>query len=126
MEKKTNMAELMFFVVPVFVLSVFFYVFYSIIKQKIEDDRSPVLRVEATVLTKRVNVSTSNHHHSHGTGNNRLHSSTSTRYYVTFEFAGGERKEFIVRGDEYGLLVERDYGYLTYQGSRFKGFEIVS
>ena len=35
----------------------------------------------------------------------------------------GERKEFHVSGKEYGLLAEGDSGKLTFQGTRYKGFE---
>ncbi|MDI9540875.1 MAG: DUF2500 domain-containing protein [Bacillota bacterium] len=121
------MSEAVFLFASVFIIGVFIYSVYSLISQKIKDDRSPVLRAKATVVAKRVEVSTSSNIHHHGTGNiHHNHISTSTSYYVTFELDSGERKEFSVYGDEYGLLVEKDYGYLTYQGSRFKGFEIMS
>ncbi|NLZ76213.1 MAG: DUF2500 domain-containing protein [Erysipelotrichia bacterium] len=118
----------MFVVVPIFVLAIFVFVAYNLISQKIKDDRSPILKVEATVVAKRINTSTSSNFHHHGTNSmhHHHHTSTNTRHYVTFELTNGERKEFNVWGNEYGLLVENDYGYLTYQGSRFKGFEIIS
>ena len=50
-------------------------------------------------------------------------SSSSTNYYITFEFENGERKELYVRPNQYGLIVVGDTGTLTYQGTRFKGFE---
>lgn len=114
--------------IPLLVIGVFIYAAYSIISQKIKDDRSPIVREQATVVAKRLNVSTdsslnydgsSNHHH-------HRHYTSDTVYYVTFQLASGERKELVVRGDEYGMLVEKDFGYLTHQGSRFKGFEIIS
>lgn len=49
-------------------------------------------------------------------------SSSSTDYFLTFEFDTGERLEFEVRGKEYGLLAEGDAGTLTFQGTRYKGF----
>ncbi len=121
------MFEVMFAIVPILVLGFFIFIGYSIISQKIKDDRSPIIRTEATVVTKRISVSTdSNFDHGTGSGRQHYYSSTDTNYYVTFELASGERKEFYVYGNEYGLLVEKDRGYLTYQGSRFKGFEIIS
>ncbi|MGI6607906.1 MAG: DUF2500 domain-containing protein [Erysipelotrichaceae bacterium] len=121
------MFEFVFMIVPVFVLGVFIFIAYNLISQKIKNDKSPILRVEATVIAKRINVSTGSHHHRHVAGSApHYHSSTSTSHYVTFELADGERKEFLVYGKEYGLLIEKDRGYLTYQGTRFKGFEIIS
>ena len=117
------MFEFMFALVPLLILGVFIFTAYTLISQKIKDDASPILRVLATVTAKRINVST--HNHTTGT-NHHNHTSTSTSHYVTFELESGERKEFHVYGKEYGLLVEKDYGFLTYQGSRFKGFEIIS
>ncbi|HPX32072.1 MAG TPA: DUF2500 domain-containing protein [Erysipelotrichaceae bacterium] len=117
----------MFVVVPMFILAVFIFIGYRLISQKIKDDRSPIIKTEATVVAKRTNISTSTGLHHSGTRmHHHHHTSTSTSYYVTFEMANGERKEFHVWGEEYGLIVENDYGYLTYQGSRFKGFEIIS
>lgn len=48
--------------------------------------------------------------------------STSTSYYATFEFSGGERKELEVGGGDYGQFAEGDLGQLTHQGTRFLGF----
>jgi hypothetical protein len=51
------------------------------------------------------------------------HSSSSTKYYVTFEFESGDRLELHVASNEYGYLVEGDMGKLTFQGTRYKNFE---
>lgn len=51
------------------------------------------------------------------------HMSTSTTYYATFEVNSGDRLEFKVRDTEYGMLVENDTGMLTFQGTRYLGFE---
>ncbi|WP_233516793.1 DUF2500 domain-containing protein [Paenibacillus curdlanolyticus] len=50
-------------------------------------------------------------------------SSASTSYYITFEFANRSRTEFRVTPQDYGLLAEGDFGYLSYKGTRFKGFD---
>ena len=71
----------------------------------------PVLTVPARLVSKRTRVS--------GGSND---ASASTWYYVTYELQSGERREFGVRGQEYGLLAEGDVGMLTYQGTRYKGF----
>lgn len=85
-----------------------------------KNNQAPVLTVNATVITKRTNVST--HHHHHG-NNHRMHTSSSTSYYVTFEVKSGDRIELMVSGQEFGMLVEGDYGELTFQGTRYKAFE---
>lgn len=81
------------------------------------NNRSPVLSVEATVVAKRVDVSHQTHHHEE-----HRHRSTSTSYHVTFELASADRMELSVSGREYGMLVEGDFGKLTFQGTRYKGF----
>ena len=87
-----------------------------------KNNQSPVLTVNAKVITKRTNVST---HHQHHGNNQGMHTSSSTSYYVTFEVKSGDRIELRVSGQEFGLLVEGDYGELTFQGSRYKSFERV-
>jgi hypothetical protein len=54
-----------------------------------------------------------------GSGN----SSTSTNYYLTFEFEDSSRQELPVSAKQFGLLVSGDQGELTYQGTRFKAFK---
>ena len=78
----------------------------------------------ARVVTKRQNTT----RHSHpaagdASGAHGFHSTTSTSYYVTFEVESGDRIEFAVRGQDYGMLVEGDTGRLSFQGTRFLGFE---
>lgn len=85
-----------------------------------KNNQSPVLTVNAKVIAKRTNVST--HHHHHG-NNHGMHTSSSTSYYVTFEVKSGDRIELMVSGQEFGMLVEGDYGELTFQGTRYKAFE---
>ena len=84
-----------------------------------QNNHSPRLTVDATVVTKRDHVS--HHHHNHGDG--AMHTTHSTTYYVTFQVESGDRMELQVNGSEYGMLVEGDYGKLTFQGSRYLGFE---
>jgi hypothetical protein len=49
--------------------------------------------------------------------------SSSSAYFVTFEADTGDRLELGVPDKEYGVLVEGDTGKLTFQGTRYKGFE---
>lgn len=61
-------------------------------------------------------------HHRHAGQNSHMHHSSSTRYYVTFEFTNGERIELLIPKNEIGMLVEGDIGILTFQGTRFISF----
>lgn len=119
---------IMFNIVPVIVIIGFIFVFGMIIvgavqgaKQWKRNNDSPVLNVEATLVTKRSDVSY--HHHNVGTDDMNHTTSSNTRYYATFEVASGDRLEFQIRNTEYGLLVEQDSGMLTFQGTRYLGFE---
>ena len=49
--------------------------------------------------------------------------STFTSYYVTFQVESGDRMEFEVDGSDYGLLMQGDIGKLSFQGTRYLGFE---
>ena len=90
------------------------------ISQWNKNNHSPRLTVPATVVSKRTNVS--HHHHSNGPDHG-VHHSTSTSYYVTFQVESGDRMELHMAGHQYGLLVEGDRGRLTFQGTRYLGFE---
>ena len=84
-------------------------------KEKRTNDNSPVLDVHATIVSKRQDVS------SYGSSENGRR--VDTTYYVTFQVESGDRIEFHVSGQEYGLLVEGDHGNLSFQGTRYLGFE---
>jgi hypothetical protein len=103
---------------------VFFIIFITIaikgIAQWNRNNHSPVLTVTARVIAKRANVS---HHTHHNANNVGMHHSTSTSYYVTFEFESGDRLELHVPHSEFGYLIEGDMGRLTFQGTRYKGFQ---
>lgn len=88
------------------------------ISQWNKNNHSPRLTVEATVVAKRMNVS----RHRNRAGAGHMTSASST-YYVTFEVESGDRMELHMLGHEYGLLVEGDRGRLTFQGTRYLGFE---
>ena len=87
------------------------------ISQWNKNNHSPRLTVDARVLAKRHNVSrrrSAGEHH---------HYRTVNTYFVTFEVASGDRMELQLQGHEYGLLIEGDTGKLTFQGTRYLGFE---
>ena len=119
---------LMSMVIPVIVVLGFFLVFGLIIfalirggAQWSKNNNSPVLTVSARIVAKRAAVS--NHTHHHGGGMSMHGAYSSTAYYVTFEVESRDRMELRVPDREYGLLAEGDTGRLTFQGTRFKGFE---
>lgn len=112
--------QIMFFLVFFLVIGVFVVTAVKGIGEWNKNNHSPRLTVPATVVSKRTNV-TRHHHHHHGTGHVG-HTSTSTTYYATFQFASGDRMELHVSGQEYGMLVEGDFGDLTFQGTRYLGF----
>ncbi|MET0017899.1 DUF2500 family protein [Oscillibacter sp.] len=118
---------LMFNIMPIFIGIMFIVVIGIFITRAVKgaqqwnkNNDSPVLTVDATVVSKRSDVS--HYHHNTGT-NNMSYTSSSTTYYVTFQVASGDRMEFMVRDTEYGMLVEQDTGKLTFQGTRYLGFE---
>lgn len=107
---------IMFFLMFALVFGVFIFVFVKEISQWRKNNASPRLTVPARVVSKRTNIS----HHRHG---NSHHVSTSHSYYATFQVDSGDRMELCLPGREFGLLVEGDQGLLTFQGTRFLGFE---
>jgi hypothetical protein len=75
-------------------------------------NQQPIETLPALVVAKRAHVWG-------GSGS----FSTSTTYYATFELSNGERCEFVVPNNIYGLLAEGDQGQLRVQGGRFKGYD---
>ena len=125
---------IMFSIVPVIVALGFILVFGLIVfkliqggSEWIKNNNSPVLTVVAKVVAKRMAVSRHNHHthhhNPHHPGHATHHTSSSTIYFVTFEVESGDRIELKVPDKEYGMLAEGDMGRLTFQGTRYKGFE---
>ena len=104
---------------PILFLVVLGMILYAIIGNILNgsriDNHSPRLTVPAAVVAKRTEVS---HHH---TDNTMMH--TFTTYYVTFQVESGDRMELTVSGSDYGMLVEGDIGKLSFQGTRYLGFE---
>ena len=114
-----DMFGIMFTIVFVLVIGTFIVTAIKGIGQWNKNNNSPRLTVPATVVSKRTNVT----RHHHGGANGHHHHHTSTTYYVTFQVESGDRMELHVAGHEYGMLVEGDHGHLTFQGTRYLGFE---
>ena len=74
----------------------------------VSNENSPVQRASATVIHMRRKKHLRTHHRS---------------YHVTFLAENGENIELRVKHDEYNAMAVGDKGTLTYQGTRYKGFE---
>jgi len=107
--------ENMFFIVFFLVLGIIVFSMIKSIGQWNKNNHSPRLTVEANVVAKRTHVSSDYM--------NNTHSHFSTVYYVTFQVESGDRIELKVDDREYGMLVEGDFGRLTFQGTRYISFQ---
>ena len=102
------------FIFPIFFILIVGFILFIIImgiKEWSKNNKQPRLNVNASVISKRTQVS----------GGGEDHSS-STWYYATFQFESGDRKEFSVSGRDYGLIAEGDVWELQFQGTRYHGF----
>jgi hypothetical protein len=119
-EMLENQGDFIFQAVPIF-MGIFFVVFFGIIIMLIiksistwnKNNNQPRISTKALVVTKRTSI--------HGGGETNAHNN----YFVTFEFASGDRLELQVKGDEYGQLVEGDRGELQFQGTRYLGYSRI-
>ena len=114
-----GMFNIIFTIVFILVIGTFVVILVKGISEWNKNNHSPRLTVPATIIAKRTNVS----RHRHGGANSHHHHHTSTTYYVTFQVESGDRMEFHISGQEYGLLIEGDHGNLSFQGTRYLGFE---
>ena len=108
-----------FFIIFAIVLGAFIFNIVRGIRTWKHNNSQPRLAVDAKVVSKRTNVI--NHMHNDANNVNNYH--TSTSYYATFEVESGDRMEFHVDGSEYGMLAEGDEGKLSFQGTRYLGFD---
>ena len=116
--------DFMFTFVPIMSMLIFGLVFGIIVaslvrsgKQWHKNNQSPRLTVDARVIAKRHDIS-----RQHSAGEHHHHHTTNT-YFVPFEVESGARMELQLPGPEYGLWIEGDKGRLTFQGTRYLGFE---
>lgn len=115
---------IVFFMVFVMVLGIFIMTMARWLSTWNKNNHSPRLTVEAAVTAKRIHVT--HHRHANGgdiTGAHGFTNSSSTKYFVTFQVESGDRMELSVSGPEYGMLAEGDTGRLSFQGTRYLGFE---
>lgn len=109
--------RIMFIVVPLLMFVIIGMTLIRTFKEWKHNENSPRLTVEAKVVSKR------SENYRRMSGKDNFHSHSYTAYYVTFEVESGDRIELELRGHEYGLLLEGDKGKLTFQGTRYLGFE---
>jgi hypothetical protein len=103
----------------ILIFGMFLAAIFKGIQQWDKNNKSPVLKVDAKIVAKRVDQRRSS------SSNDHMSDSIRTDYYVTFEFDSGDRSEFELQGNQYGLLIEGDRGKLTFQGTRYKDFNRV-
>ncbi|MEA5051648.1 MAG: DUF2500 domain-containing protein [Oscillospiraceae bacterium] len=113
-----NLFSLLVRIVFALILSV---ILVMIVRHLIEWKRnndSPVETAGAKLVAKRSSMTLNTH-----INGDMPMTNSSTTYYATFELDGGERREFRLRGRDYGLLVEGDEGLLRWQGTRWLSFD---
>jgi len=103
-----------FFVFIVFAIVIMIFVtsFVKGIGQYMRNSSTPQESIPVRLVAKRT-------HMWGGHGNMSAH----TSYYATFETERGERLEFAVNSQFFGMHVEGDSGMLTHKGTRFIDFE---
>jgi hypothetical protein len=112
-----NTFMIVFFIIFALIIGTFLVVIIKGVSTWNKNNHSPRLKVPAKVIGRREDV------RGHRSNHNDIHrNSTSTYYYVTFEFESGDRSEFAVTGQQYGLLVQGDEGELEFQGTRYHNF----
>jgi Protein of unknown function (DUF2500). len=76
------------------------------------NNSAPTLSIPAVAVAKRTEIA-------HDVVSGR----TYTKYYVTFQVESGDRMELHAAGDDYGVIVEDDFGKLTFRGNELVSFE---
>ena len=103
------------------IIGMFFFIAFMIFRTFLHNSRrwnadnaAPRLTVPARIVAKRADHSGFRHN---------MHAHSNTEYFITFEVDSGDRMEFSMEGEDFGLLAEGDVGLLTFQGSRYLGFD---
>ena len=112
---------------PLLALAVFILIAFVVVKgvaQWSKNNNSPRLTVACVIVDKRTETTM------HQTpvagdagGAHCYHTMTDTTHFVTFQVESGDKIEFTVSGSEYAQLAEGEQGKLTFQGTRYLGFE---
>ena len=102
------------------VIGSFIFIAVKGISQWVKNNNSPRLSVPAVIVSRRTSTSRTNHSTGDAHG---FYTSSDTTYFVTFEVESGDRMELQMSGREYGMLAEGDVGMLSFQGTRYLGFD---
>ena len=112
----------MFTLFPILFMLVFVLVFGFIlggwgkaIAQSRKNAASPRVTASVTLVAKRYAI--------RGVGTEAHMNGMRNLYYLAFEFESGDRMEFSVPAEVYGVSVEGDRGKLCFQGTKFISFE---
>lgn len=81
-----------------------------------KNEKAPKLTVEAKIMGKRTARRRT-------MSNKQYIGRDNFNYYATFQLESGDRMELELIAHEYGLLKEGDRGKLTFQGTRYLGFD---
>ena len=114
-----GMVDGMVTVVFVLIFGMMIYAVVQAILRKQKNDASPRLTVLARVVSRRQEVT----HHARNMNDGVYHTSSTTRYFVTFQVESGDRLELQLDGSDFGMLAEGDEGRLSFQGTRFLEFQ---
>lgn len=117
----------MFGVFPLLALAMFILIASIVIKavaQWSKNNSSPRLTVACVIVDKRTETTTRQMPVAgDASGAHGYHMTTDTTHFVTFQVESGDKLEFAVSDGEYGQLAEGTQGKLTFQGTRYLGFE---
>lgn len=113
--------EIQFFSVFIIVAIIVVFIIFTVIKQWHKNNRSPKIVINSTVLEKR--KQRVSHSSAGATGPDVAF--YGAEYWITFQLEGGDSVEFWLKEneDEYNRLKIGDCGKLTFQGTRYLGFE---
>ncbi|KLU61546.1 hypothetical protein CEB3_c22260 [Peptococcaceae bacterium CEB3] len=113
---------------PVFFFLIFALVIGTILFSLVKGIRTwnynnsqPILTVPAKVVARRADVSSSMNDVAGSNGMQHQYH-THTTHFLTFEVESGDRMEFQVNDNDFGMIVEGDVGKVTFQGTRYLGF----
>lgn len=91
-----------------------------VIRQWWKNRCSPLIVTQATVLNKRIEEHYIRSKRNAGIG---MRTRKVLVYYIIFHLEGGERIELRVNNNEYMKLQKGQQGKLSFQGSKYLGFE---
>lgn len=102
-------------------------ILFNVVRGIVELERNnaqPEISVNAQVIDKGEKKNTNIHYNAGDmTGAHGIYMTDDIFYYVTFQLENGEAMEFYVDAMEYEVLHKDDRGILSFQGTRFQGFQ---